>query len=181
MSRLRIISEKLFEKYFIAYEWIKDFDNGKDISIDTKINDQLELKLIDNHLNESNKYYLSSNLAIKLSENDTIAFNKLFSKGIVRDKNLLSSAINNPFQTFDSKELYSTILEKAVQLFYSLVQNHPFIDGNKRTAIHSFLVFLKLNGFHFEFSNSDLFKLTMNMADNKLKPKHLLSWLINSI
>jgi death-on-curing protein len=55
------------------------------------------------------------------------------SKGI-RDKTVLESAINRPFQTFDQKELYPTGIDKAAAIFESIISNHPFIDGNKRTA-----------------------------------------------
>ena len=55
------------------------------------------------------------------------------SKGI-RDRAALESALNRPFQTFDQKELYPTSLDKATAIFESIISNHPFIDGNKRTA-----------------------------------------------
>ena len=55
------------------------------------------------------------------------------SKG-VRDYNLLDSAINRPFQTFDKKDLYSTPIDKSAAIFQSLIINHPFIYGNKRIA-----------------------------------------------
>lgn len=49
----------------------------------------------------------------------------------VRDEGLLDSAVNAPFQTFGGVELYPTILEKAARLGFGLIQNHPFLDGNK--------------------------------------------------
>lgn len=52
----------------------------------------------------------------------------------LRNRNLLLSAINRPFQTFDGKELYQSPFEKAAALGESLIINHPFVDGNKRTA-----------------------------------------------
>ena len=54
-------------------------------------------------------------------------------KGI-RDRGALESAINRPYQTFDQKELYPDPIGKAAAIFESLISNHPFIDGNKRTA-----------------------------------------------
>ena len=50
----------------------------------------------------------------------------------VRDLELLKSSLNRPLQTFDGKELYPTITEKAAALLESLIKNHPFHDGNKR-------------------------------------------------
>jgi len=55
------------------------------------------------------------------------------SKGI-RDKELLDSALNRPYQTFDGKELYPSPIDKAAAILESIVKNHPFIDGNKRTG-----------------------------------------------
>lgn len=52
----------------------------------------------------------------------------------VRDKELLESALNRPFQTFDEKELYPTPVDKAATILESIVKNHPFTDGNKRTG-----------------------------------------------
>ncbi len=54
----------------------------------------------------------------------------------VRDEDLLESALESPFQTFDGHDLYPSIIQKAARIGYSLVSNHPFIDGNKRTGIH---------------------------------------------
>jgi death on curing protein len=55
------------------------------------------------------------------------------SKGI-RDVGLLESAISRPFQTFDNKDLYQSPIDKSSAIFESLIKNHPFVDGNKRTA-----------------------------------------------
>jgi len=59
----------------------------------------------------------------------------------------LESALAQPQQTFDGDDLYPTIHQKAGALLYSLCQNHPFIDGNKRAAFMCTRVFLRLNGF----------------------------------
>ena len=72
----------------------------------------------------------------------------------IRDENLLDSALNSLFQTFDGNELYPDIFDKAAQLCYSLVENHPFADGNKRTGVHLTLLFLKLNGEKIEYTQS---------------------------
>ncbi len=52
----------------------------------------------------------------------------------IRDIGLLESAIARPFQTFDGGDLYPTIIEKVAALGESLIINHPFVDGNKRTG-----------------------------------------------
>lgn len=63
------------------------------------------------------------------------------------DRSLLESALNNPKQTFGEKELYPTIYKKATILYYGLIKNHPFKNGNKRTATASMMVFLSINDY----------------------------------
>ena len=58
----------------------------------------------------------------------------------IRDENLLISAVNAPFQTFMGNDLYPSIYDKSAQLCYGIANNHPFTDGNKRTALHSMYV-----------------------------------------
>ena len=58
----------------------------------------------------------------------------------VRDRNLLDSALNDPFQTFDGKDVYPALLSKAAVMCRSIISNHPFVDGNKRTGIHVILI-----------------------------------------
>jgi death-on-curing protein len=67
------------------------------------------------------------------------------SKGI-RDIGLLESAINRPFATFDNKDLYPTPTEKAAAILESILINHPFLDGNKRTAYVLMRLILLENG-----------------------------------
>ncbi len=62
----------------------------------------------------------------------------------IRDEGLLDSALNAPFQNFDGEDLYRTIQAKAARLGFTLIKNHPFVDGNKRIGILAILVFSKL-------------------------------------
>jgi len=64
----------------------------------------------------------------------------------VRDIGLLESAVRQIEQTFGGADLYVSVTEKAAHLFIGLLKNHPFVDGNKRTAISTTGVFLELNG-----------------------------------
>lgn len=96
----------------------------------------------------------------------------------IRDEGLLESAISAPFQTFDGKALYPTILEKAARLGYGLIQNHPFVDGNKRIGIHAMLVFLALNGQEPAYQDEELISAALDIAAGKLEEKQLLEWLI---
>lgn len=62
----------------------------------------------------------------------------------IRNEGLLDSALNAPFQTFDGEDVYKTIQAKAAKLGFFLVNNHPFIDGNKRIGTLAMLVFLEM-------------------------------------
>lgn len=61
----------------------------------------------------------------------------------LRDKNVLESAVNRPYQTFDGQELYTTTVSKAAALIESIISNHPFMDGNKRTGYVAMRVLLR--------------------------------------
>lgn len=64
----------------------------------------------------------------------------------VRDINGLDAALNRPFATFDGKDLYPTMVDKAAAVFESILINHPFLDGNKRTGYVLMRMFLMQNG-----------------------------------
>ena len=64
----------------------------------------------------------------------------------IRDLGSLESAVAQPKMTFGGKDLYPTIIEKASALGFSLIKNHPFLDGNKRTSHAAMEIFLVLNG-----------------------------------
>jgi len=98
---------------------------------------------------------------------------KLKTNSIIRDIGLLESAVNNPFQTFGGEDLYPTIFDKAAQLAFGLVKNHGFVDGNKRVAIHAMEVYLKVNNCTLNFSQEDLVKIGMDLAESKLTSKEL--------
>jgi death-on-curing protein len=87
----------------------------------------------------------------------------------VRDTGLLESVVARPKATFDNQELYETLYEKAAALMESLVHNHPFIDGNKRTGIACTVLFLRRNGVNFSATNSDLQRFTLRVACSKMK------------
>jgi len=74
-----------------------------------------------------------------------------FKKGLASAPSLLS-AINAPRATFDGRELYPSICDKAATLFRSLITNHPFVDGNKRTALVTVVLFFETNGYQLKVS-----------------------------
>lgn len=86
----------------------------------------------------------------------------------IKDTNLFNSALYEPKQTFDKKELYSTILMKASCYLRSFAMNHPFFDGNKRTALLATITFLEKNGYEVKADNEKLFKLVEKVVKGKL-------------
>lgn len=95
----------------------------------------------------------------------------------VRDMGMLESALAVPFQTFDGKDLYPALIQKAARLGHSLVSNHPFVDGNKRIGIHTMLVFLAVNGIEIECTQKELIDVGLSLADGTMDAEKLLIWL----
>ena len=98
----------------------------------------------------------------------------------IRDVGALESAIKSPFQTFDGAELFKNIFEKAARLGFGILQNHPFLDGNKRTALHSMLVFLLANDIELSYNDSEIVKLVYDIASGKAGESELLEWILKS-
>ncbi|RJQ41465.1 MAG: type II toxin-antitoxin system death-on-curing family toxin [Nitrospiraceae bacterium] len=94
----------------------------------------------------------------------------------IRDVGLLQSAVSRPMATFGGEELYPDIFQKAAAFMESLVKNHPFIDGNKRTAISSAGLFLRINGYNLETSQKELEDFTINMATGKASLEDAVKW-----
>lgn len=95
----------------------------------------------------------------------------------VRDKNLLASAVNTPFQTFMGNDLYPSLYDKVAQLCYGLANNHPFTDGNKRTALHSMYVYLIINGFDIMATQQDVENMIIDVAAGNMTNVELAQWL----
>jgi death on curing protein len=96
----------------------------------------------------------------------------------IRDEGLLESAINTPFQTFDKKPLYKSIEAKAARLGFSLINNHAFIDGNKRIGMMVMLFFLEINNISKECKDDEIIRVGLAVADGSMDFQSLLSWLI---
>ncbi|MEW5814465.1 MAG: type II toxin-antitoxin system death-on-curing family toxin [Spirochaetota bacterium] len=79
----------------------------------------------------------------------------------VRDPALLSSALAMPTTTFEGKFLHSDLFHQAAAYAFHICQNHPFVDGNKRTALAAALVFLDLNGIEIDDPSEELYALIM--------------------
>lgn len=91
----------------------------------------------------------------------------------VRDLSLLSSALSMPESSFEGKYLHNDTIEMAAAYGFHLCQNHPFIDGNKRTALASALVFLDLNGTDIDDSKSILYEAMMLIAESRKGKSYL--------
>lgn len=95
----------------------------------------------------------------------------------VHDENLLASAVNTPFQTFMGNDLYPSLYDKAAQLCYGIANNHPFTDGNKRTALHSMYVYLIINGFDITATQQDVENMIIDVASGNMTNTELVQWL----
>ena len=97
-----------------------------------------------------------------------------------------SSSVNQIYQTFDGKELYPTLEEKAATLLYLIVKNHSFADGNKRIGASCFLYFLNRNNMLYKnglpiIDNSTLFALTLLIATSKPEEMETVKQIVLSI
>lgn len=95
----------------------------------------------------------------------------------MRDYGLLDSAVMHPQATFGREDLYPTIIIKASALIHSLLMNHMFIDGNKRTAMYSGMTFLELNGYRFTATNKEVVAFALKIENQKLDVEEITSWL----
>jgi death-on-curing protein len=100
-------------------------------------------------------------------------------KASVRDFSLLHSAVERPKATFQGQDLYPTIFLKAGALLQSLCLNHPFTDGNKRTAWLSTKRFLHINGYHLKGERKEAADFMVNVDNTKPDLRYISSWLKN--
>ena len=95
----------------------------------------------------------------------------------LRDRGLLESAVYSAMGGFGDEEAYPTIEEKAARLMYSLVNNHAFVDGNKRIGVVVMLVTLRLNGIKLTYFQSELIKLGLKIASGDSKYLEVLRFI----
>ncbi|MBM3707738.1 MAG: type II toxin-antitoxin system death-on-curing family toxin [Actinobacteria bacterium] len=98
----------------------------------------------------------------------------------VRDLAAPESAVYHAYASFEGKDLYNTIEEKAARQAYGIIRNHPFIDGNKRTGLFVMLVFLELNGIKLNFTQHELIKLGIGIADGSINPEQITRWILKN-
>jgi len=95
----------------------------------------------------------------------------------VRDLRALEAAVAQPKATFDGEDLYPTVIAKGATLCFSLVQGHPFVDGNKRIGHASMEVFLILNGHILDADVDEQERVMLALASGALSRDELLTWL----
>jgi len=95
----------------------------------------------------------------------------------IRNKGLLESSLNNAFQTFDGDELYKTDVEKIAVISYSIIRNHPLIDGNKRLGISVLLILCKLNNIILEYTREEAVDLAVRIAEGSIDIEDVVEWI----
>jgi death on curing protein len=95
----------------------------------------------------------------------------------IHDFTMLHSAVERSKVTFGGIDLYPTIFEKAAALIHSLILNHPFDDGNKRTAISCTARFLYINGWELLLPIKQSIKFTLDIDSHKLSLEKIAAWL----
>ncbi len=98
----------------------------------------------------------------------------------IRDIGLLESAIARPFQTFGGKDLYPSPFDKAAAMGESLIENHPFVDGNKRTGMLAIVALLKEYGIEVNADSDGLYQFTISISTGEIKFEKIVEWLKNN-
>lgn len=122
--------------------------------------------------------YLTLNEALELHERIIVQTGG--SSGL-REVGGLESALAQPRMTFGGAELYPTIAEKAAALGFSIIQNHPFVDGNKRTGHAAMEIFLVLNGYELDKSVDEQETVILQVASGLLTRSAFTNWVNSSI
>ena len=96
----------------------------------------------------------------------TMSWNEPIPRFSTRYPNILESCINTPYQQYGGKDLYKSLAEKAAILFYLMIKNHPFQNGNKRIAITTTFLFLYINKKWIKVDNIELYNLAVWVAQS---------------
>ena len=99
----------------------------------------------------------------------------------IRDSSSLESALARPFQTFDGKDLYPSLIQKAASLIESILINHPFIDGNKRTGYVLMRILVIDNGFDIHATQEEKYDFVIHIASGKTNFEEIVNWLTHHI
>lgn len=121
-----------------------------------------------------------------LNEKDVIAIHdrqiEKFSGSLgIKDKGLLESALAQPQASFGGEFLHPTIYEQAAAYLYHISMNHPFIDGNKRTAFAVMDTFLRVKKYYLNLTNDQAYNLVLQLVQGDVSKTELISYLEQSI
>ncbi len=122
---------------------------------------------------------------IKFSQEKVLLLHKLITEETggdpnIRDFDLLDSALESAFQTFDGVELYPTKEEKVARIGYALISNHAFVDGNKRIGMYVLLTFLEVNGIRIHPTVDDVVRVGLALASGTMGYEELLEWIYDN-
>jgi death-on-curing protein len=95
----------------------------------------------------------------------------------IRDAGLLESAVLGCYQTFGDEELYPSVIEKAARMAFAVCKNHPFLDGNKRAAVTSMLVILRMNNIRLSYTQPELVRLGLGIAEGSVSYDDIVAWI----
>ena len=95
----------------------------------------------------------------------------------IRDRGLLESSLNRPFQTFDGNDLYPGPIDKAAAIFESIISNHPFLDGNKRTAYVLMRLILKTYNLDIYIGQNEKYEFVIGAATGKFTYDEIRHWI----
>ncbi len=118
--------------------------------------------------------YLTEAEVIAVNEEMVAQFGGLHG---VKDIHMLGLAVGRPKTTVFFHDAYKSIFDKAAALFHSIINNHPFLDGNKRTSLFSAILFLERNGWSVEFRRKEAVKFTRKVHDNDYSVEQISKWL----
>lgn len=119
-------------------------------------------------------HYLSEAEVIAINEEMVSQFGGIHG---VRDLHALRSAIGRPQMSVGFQDAYKSMFDKAAALFHSIINNHPFLDGNKRTSLFSATLFLEYNGWSIEFKRKEAVKFTRKAHNEDYTVAQISKWL----
>ncbi len=117
---------------------------------------------------------ITKEIILQLHELSIINYGGL--KGI-RDEGLMESAIARPYQTFGGEDLYSITFEKAAAIAESIIINHPFLDGNKRTGYLAMLAILEEGKLEITVTNNEIYSFVIRISTGEIKFDEIAEWL----
>ena len=99
----------------------------------------------------------------------------------IKDRGALEAALNRPYATFDQKDLYPSPVEKAAAILESILINHPFIDGNKRTGYVLMRLTLMEGGMDIKASQKEKYEFVIKVSEGKLDISRIKEWIASHI